>query len=158
MLDDETYAGHQRLAGCRTACREYGVDPKEVLRCYDDGFSYDEADVAKKTIEIMQKYPNTTAILAANDFVALSIASALQDAGHRIPEDISIVGYDDSEALLDRKLNNILTTIRLPLEDIGREAARLLLGRITGDIKEDRTVLLPVSLIQRGSTAPPRPL
>lgn len=71
-----------------------------------------------------------------------------------MPEDISIVGFDDTDPMPDRRGMNQLTTVRLPLADVGREAARMVLRGVAGDSPPEEQVMLPTTLIVRGSTAP----
>jgi LacI family transcriptional regulator len=94
-----------------------------------------------------------TAILAGNDLVALGCMEALAEAGLRCPDDVSIVGHNDTP-LVD-SVQPPLTTVAIPQERIGAEAARLLLRRFEGDDADaGERVLLPTELIVRGSTAP----
>ncbi|HEY3332491.1 MAG TPA: LacI family DNA-binding transcriptional regulator [Capsulimonadaceae bacterium] len=156
--DDGLYSVQQRLAGYRMACRDHGVEPETVLRKIIGSWQSDCSGWDNVIAAAMRAHPETTAILAANDFMAIPTVHGLRTMGLSVPEDISIVGYDDSDELLNAERVNILTTVRLPLEDVGREAVRLALDRIKGSVKNDRTTLLPVTLVERGSTAPPRVL
>ncbi len=72
-----------------------------------------------------------------------------------MPEDYSLVGFDDAQALPDRQGENMLTTVRVPLAAIGNRAAQLVIDRITGVIEEDCTMVLPVELVVRKSTGRP---
>lgn len=95
-----------------------------------------------------------TSVFALNDLMAIGAMAALQDSGLRIPEDVSVIGYDDIQ-LVDR-LSPSLSTIRQPAYDIGRVAAERLLQRlIDGTPFVDTT--LPVELVVRSSTAQPPP-
>jgi DNA-binding LacI/PurR family transcriptional regulator len=69
---------------------------------------------------------------------------------------MSLVGVDDSDELLDARDQNIWTTVRLPLRDLGAESARLLMRRIKGEASSGTVITLPVSLVVRGSTCPPK--
>ncbi len=90
-----------------------------------------------------------TAVFALNDLMAIGALTALQSAGVSVPEDVSVIGYDDI-ALVDR-LRPSLTTIRQPAYEIGREAARMLIDQL--DAHEPRRHVLPVELVVRESTA-----
>lgn len=97
-----------------------------------------------------------TAILAGNDLVALGCLRALAEAGLRCPEDVSLVGHNDTP-LVD-SVQPPLTTVAIPQEQIGAEAARLLLRRLQGHEGDGRApMLLPTRFIVRGSTGPARP-
>jgi DNA-binding LacI/PurR family transcriptional regulator len=97
-----------------------------------------------------------TAVISRQDEQAVHLHNTLVSAGFRVPEDISLVGSDDTHVIIGDAKENILTTVRLPLVEIGREGANLLIHRVLGEEPEDRDVILPVELIVRGSTAPPR--
>jgi LacI family transcriptional regulator len=96
-----------------------------------------------------------TAILAGNDLVALGCMAALAEAGLRCPDDVSIVGHNDTP-LID-SVQPPLTTVAIPQERIGAESARLMLRRLKGEeVDVGGPVLLPTRLVVRGSTAPAR--
>jgi LacI family transcriptional regulator len=96
-----------------------------------------------------------TAIVAGNDLIALGCLQALTEAGLSCPDDISVVGHNDTP-MVD-SLQPPLTTVAIPQQEIGVQSAHLLLERLEGaDVPSD-PVLLPTELIVRGSTAPARP-
>jgi DNA-binding LacI/PurR family transcriptional regulator len=92
-----------------------------------------------------------TAIVAASDTQAFGALEAARDAGLRVPEDVSVIGYDDIE--IAEYLG--LTTIRQPLFALGVEGVRLLLDSIANPSPTPRRVLLPVELVIRRTTASP---
>jgi LacI family transcriptional regulator, galactose operon repressor len=92
------------------------------------------------------------AVFVASDVVALGAIGALREAGRRVPDDVSLVGFDDIP--LAAYFDPPLTTVRLPAFELGQAAGRALLERITHRAIPTRT-LLPTELIVRGSTAPP---
>jgi LacI family transcriptional regulator, xylobiose transport system transcriptional regulator len=94
-----------------------------------------------------------TAIFTANDLQALGVYAAAQRRGLRIPDDLSVVGFDDLPFV--RWSNPPLTTIRQPLTDMGAAAAHILIGPSTGTPPSPIRVELPVALVARASTAPP---
>lgn len=104
----------------------------------------------------LRRHPEITAVLAWNDACAAHVWRLLDDAGLPVPASISLIGHDDTHPVPDATGENALTTLRLPLRQIGEEAARLLIRRITGDEPADRHVRLPITLIERRSTAPRR--
>jgi DNA-binding LacI/PurR family transcriptional regulator len=100
----------------------------------------------------MRAHPEVTAILGWNDGVALHAWYTLEAAGWRIPGEISLIGFDDAAAMPGPDGRNLLTTVRVPLREIGEEAARLITARVTGALPTDEHRTLPTELILRGST------
>ena len=93
-----------------------------------------------------------SALIAGNDLVALGLIRRLRANGLRCPEDVSVVGFNDMPFAED--FWPPLTTVHMPLREIGAEAARLLLHGIQSGGQEAATLTLPVSLVVRGSTGP----
>ncbi|GAA2397190.1 LacI family DNA-binding transcriptional regulator [Streptomyces glaucosporus] len=141
-----------RLEGHRAALADHdpqllaASDRLTVHGAYDRSSGYDGA------LELLRRAPDLTAVLAANDTVALGVCAALRDQGLRIPEDISVAGFDDLPFSADAA--PALTTVRIPLHEAGARAGRLALGRESappGGVATVRT-----ELMARASTAPPR--
>ena len=103
------------------------------------------------TLELMKNHPEITAIYAANDFMAAGSIAALKSLGLRVPEDISVAGYDDTVVSGAKFLN--LTTVSDSGSEIGRQAAKLLLRRIKTPQTAPHELHLVPTLIQRGSTS-----
>jgi LacI family transcriptional regulator len=95
-----------------------------------------------------------TAIFAFNDNMAVGAIQAGRDLGLEVPRDLSVVGFDALDA--SRIVTPALTTMRQPLEEMGRLAVRLLLGVIEGSRSEAMRVELSTALVPGDSTAPPR--
>lgn len=94
-----------------------------------------------------------TAVFGCNDFMAIGAMQRLREAGLRVPEDVSVVGFDDVD--IASVVTPGLTTVRQDMLEIGRRSARLLIeGLELGDLAETPSLSLPVELIVRGSTAP----
>ncbi len=93
-----------------------------------------------------------TAVLATNDLVAVGVMEALTVAGIRVPQQMSVIGFDD----LGQEVDPPLTTVRSDVEGAGRLAATYLIERLrVGEQKEPRKIVVPTELIVRGTTAPP---
>jgi DNA-binding LacI/PurR family transcriptional regulator len=100
--------------------------------------------------QIFKSPERPSAICAGNDLLAIAAAAAASERGLRVPEDISIVGYDD--IAYARLVSPSLTTVRQPGPAMGEAAAQLLLERLIGTRTEDRTLVLRPELIVRQST------
>ena len=95
--------------------------------------------------------PDLDAVFAASDLMAAGALSALAEAGRRVPGDVAVVGYDDSPVA--RSTNPPLTSVHQPIEEMGREAARLLVGAADGTNRARRRVILATDLVKRASSA-----
>lgn len=105
--------------------------------------------------ELMERGGDFTALVAFNDIAAIGAIRAFIDHGLRVPEDISVVGFDDIESAAFH--NPSLTTIRQPLHQMGVAAARILLQRLRGHAPSPEVVSIHPELIIRESTCPPNP-
>jgi DNA-binding LacI/PurR family transcriptional regulator len=95
-----------------------------------------------------------TAIICSSDPLALGAIRAARRLGLRVPDDISVVGYDDSALMTCT--DPPLTTIRQPIEAMGRAAVKLLSSQIDGTMANGERLLFEPELVVRGSTAPLR--
>lgn len=105
--------------------------------------------------ELMDRGGDFTALVAFNDIAAIGAIRAFIDRGLRVPEDVSVVGFDDIESAAFH--NPSLTTIRQPLHEMGVAAARILLQRLRGQAISPEVVSIHPELIIRESTCPPNP-
>ena len=149
-----TYLDDERLAGCRQAYRDQGLDPAQYLR-YLRFREYRNLEAQEELIAQLRAHPKVTAIMARHDFAALYTYEALARHDFRVPQEYSLIGFDDTDRLPDAHGQNQLTTIRLPLADVGAQAARLMIEQIHGRAPIGNLPALPTKLILRGSTAPP---
>ncbi len=139
-----------RVAGYRQAMQEAGipVDEELILR---GNFDYESGYRAAETL--LSLSPRPTAIFACNDLTAVGVLSAANRLGLRVPEDLSVVGYDDVR--LASFTVPLLTTVQQPKHEIGVLAATWLLERIDQPDLPPRQQLLEVTLQIRQTTAPP---
>jgi LacI family transcriptional regulator len=139
---------YERLAGYQTALAEGGVasDPSLVV---EGNFLAPRAQAA--THQLMGLGEPPTAIFASNDISAFGVMQAAREQRLRIPEDLSVIGFDDIPQAAEAR--PALTTVRQPLEEMGRAAARLLLAAVRDPGREAERIELPTQLIVRGSTA-----
>jgi LacI family transcriptional regulator len=147
----DTSTGIARLQGYHAGLRGGGLDGDDSLISYADGYTIQEG--VRCCTELLSRGTGFTAIAAANDMVAIGCYAALDEAGLRCPEDISVLGFNDMP-FVDR-LRPPLSTIRFPHYQLGTEAAQLLLERISGTEKPVKIMFLAPELVTRGSTAEP---
>ena len=107
------------------------------------------------TTELVNRGVDFTALVCYNDMSAFGAIRALKDHGLTVPDDVSVVGFDDIQGAAYH--NPSLTTIRQPLQNMGKVAARILLQRIRGQATFPDTVPILPELVIRESTCPPRP-
>ncbi len=142
----------QRLDGARETLRALGGDLPDRLVA--------EADFTREggrsaALALLRDAPQVTAVLALNDLMAAGVLAAARDGlGRTVPGDLSVVGFDDLPQAAD--LNPALTTVRLPLEEIGESALRLIVEDEARDAaSEPRIVPVSATLVVRASTAAP---
>ena len=144
--------GHRRYLGFLEAMDAAGLDvPSENVRVSK---SFTESEGARVCAELLDAADGLTAIVAANDLLAIGCYDTLEARGLRCPDDISIVGFNDMP-FVDR-LRPPLTSVRVPQREIGGVAADLMLHRLADDPDAAREILLEPTLIVRGSTVAPR--
>jgi DNA-binding LacI/PurR family transcriptional regulator len=139
-------AGLARLDGYRQAMAAAARAADEDLIAYGD-FSEDSGGAAAR--ELLARRPDLDAVFAASDLMASGALGVLKEAGLRVPDDVAVVGFEDSE--LARRTDPPLTTVFQPVEEMGREMARLLVDRIQGAVDESASVLLDTRLVRRAS-------
>jgi LacI family transcriptional regulator, galactose operon repressor len=144
--------GHQRYLGFMEAMGAAGLEVDE--RATRFGVAFTEAEGARVCRELLDGAPGVTAIVAANDLLALGCYDVLTERGLRCPHDVSVVGFNDMP-FADR-FDPPLTTVRIPHREIGSAAAELLLERLSGPTDDAPQIRLSPSFVARGSTAPPR--
>ncbi|MEV6751987.1 LacI family DNA-binding transcriptional regulator [Streptomyces sp. NPDC051214] len=140
-----------RLEGHRDALAASGADKGDPDALTVHG-PYTRRSGYEATLELLRRDPDLTAVVAANDTVALGASAALRDQGLRIPADISVAGFDDLPFSIDAV--PALTTVRLPLHEAGARAGRLATG--AEEAPPGGVATIGAELMVRGSTAPPR--
>lgn len=153
---DRAALGHvsrERLTGWTEVLADHGVDP--VIAAQPN--SYEDGRPAARLL--LDGAPGCTAVLCLSDVMAHDVVRAAEERGLRVPEDLSVVGFDDSP--LASRMVPSLTTVRQDVDAKGHAAAGALRAAIaaagTADGPAPRDVLLPVELVVRASTAaPPR--
>ncbi len=146
-----TSTGVTRARAFGAAVRDLGLDDDPALVTTADHWSEDAGAAGLR--RLYDNGAEFTAIVAGNDLIALGCYDVFAERGIRCPDDVSVVGFNDMPFL--DKLRPPLTTIAIPHQQIGAEAARLLLDAIADPTRGARSVMLAPSLVVRGSTAPP---
>jgi len=141
--------GRGRLDGFLAAMAGAGLSPLSVEPAI--AFSRDAGRDA--AVRLLDQAPDATAIVAANDLLALGVYDALRLRGLSCPSHVSVVGHNDMPFV--DMVSPPLTTVRIRHREMGAQAARLLLSLIRGEA-EDLDVVLKPDLVVRASTAPPR--
>ncbi|KZD11928.1 LacI family DNA-binding transcriptional regulator [Oceanibaculum pacificum] len=139
-----------RLKGMLACLKSYGIEQPES-RIVE--VPHRIADGRSGTRALMQRHPELTAICGTADALAIGALFELHAMGLKVPRDISVAGYDDLEIV--RHLDPTLTTVHVPVEQIGQRVADYLLGRIEGRSMPMKTEL-EANLVLRDSTARPR--
>ena len=136
-----------RERGFRQAFADHGIDLAE------DAFVY--GDLRFETghefgLSLLREKHRPTAVFGGNDFMAMGVIKAFVDNGLKVPDHLSVVGFDDIPMA---ELSAVpLTTVRQPQVEMGRQAAQLVLERISGNKSLPRRVIFDAELVIRGST------
>jgi DNA-binding LacI/PurR family transcriptional regulator len=139
--------GHARLAGWRRAHELAGRQADETLVEAGD---FSEEGGRRAMRSLLERAPDLDAVFAASDLMAVGALAELRRQGRRVPEDVAVVGFEDS--VLARHTNPPLSTVRQPVEEVGRSMARILLAEI-GEVESGRQQLtLPTELVVRESS------
>jgi len=144
-------AAIDRLEGYKSALQVHHI-PEDPKLIYEGTFFQPEGFAGGSALLDLKDPP--TAIFASNDVMAMGVMDAIRERGLRIPEDVSILGFDDiPQAAMVRPA---LTTVRQPLDEMGRLATQMLIDQLKNPEKEIGRVELPTELIVRDSTYPPK--
>jgi LacI family transcriptional regulator len=149
----EISTGASRLRGFRDGMRAHGLPADESQIVYASGYVIEEGLRCGR--ELLEANDDLTAIVAANDMLAVGCYGAFDELGLRCPEDVSVIGFNDMP-FIDR-LRPPLSTVRFPHYQLGMEAAKLLLERIEGGEGPVKILYLAPELVARGSTVPAGP-
>lgn len=136
-----------RLTGYRLAVAEARVDQDSSLELSGDFDQVAARDAVERFITAGGKFD---AVFAASDAMALGAMAAIGRAGRRVPDDVAVVGYDDSALALSS--DPPLSSVRQPIEEMGREMARALLAQLGKSRQVPRSVVLGTELVVRGSS------
>ncbi|HEX2867302.1 MAG TPA: LacI family DNA-binding transcriptional regulator [Ignavibacteriales bacterium] len=142
-----------RFQGYKIALENADINYNSTYSVTDENYPARENGyhAAKKLLKANKKI---TAIFSCNDAMAIGVMQYLKEAGMSIPEDVSVIGFDDVEAGLS--LDPPLSTIGVPKIEMGSEVMRLMADILNGKVTSPKKVLIPVELIERKSTGPAR--
>jgi len=140
-------AGVDRLEGYADAIRAAGRDVEPALVAHGD-FTYEGGAAAME--RLLAAAPDVDGIFAASDLMAAGALGVLLARGRRVPDEVAVVGYDDSPIATTTRPP--LTSVRQPIEEMGREAVHLLLDAIERADRPPRRVVLATELVARGSS------
>ncbi len=140
------YASMERLAGFKNSMQKNGLSVGEDFVQTGD---FSEASGYEAMRVLLKLADPPTAVFAGNDVIAYGAMKAIKDTGLVIPDDISVIGFDDD--FLSRFLNPPLTTVSLPAATLGASAARLVIQQLQGKPPERRQFILSTFLAKRQS-------
>ena len=148
-----------RYVGCTRACVQSGLQAPEIWRVEGNYIVDDDSILENIKANLrgsLSRKNRPTAIVTFNDIIALQIILAAQDIGLKVPDDLSVVGFDNSQ--LGKKNNIPITTVNPKPEDLGETAVDLLISKIANGHNNHRkhSILITPELIIRESTAKPK--
>lgn len=146
-----TSTGLVRQRAFLQALRDHGLDDDPGLVAQCD--SWTENEGARGLRHLLDSGRDFTAVIAGNDLLALGCYDVFEERGLSCPRDLSVVGFNDMPFI--DKLRPPLTSMRVPHYEVGAEAARMLLDGLQDPTRHPRSVLLPLTLVPRQSTAAP---
>lgn len=138
--------GIDRLAGYRDGLTSAGLAYDDTLVAAGD-FSEESGACALRAL--VDRHPDIDAVFAASDTMALGAMRQLQQYGRRVPDDVAVIGFDDSDVA--RHTSPPLTTVHQPLNEMGTQLVESLLDLISGAQRTSSGIILPTHLITRDS-------
>lgn len=137
-------SAEERLAGFQKALTEVGLTPFGVIRGeFDIETGYEAMN------DVMASGQMPTAVFAGDDHIAFGVIDALREKGYKVPDDVSVIGFDDHPFC--SKLHPYLTTMKQPADKMAIEAVDMLMKIIKGELKRNAIVKLDPTLIKRCS-------
>ncbi|MFJ4526581.1 LacI family DNA-binding transcriptional regulator [Streptomyces sp. NPDC088810] len=143
----DMYAAQSRLRGYQDALALAGLKVTRSLVAEGD---FTEESGRRAMAELLERHPEIDGVLAASDTTAVGALHTLRAAGRRVPEDVAVIGFDDFPLAQSTKPR--LTTVRQPLEEIGRAMVRLLMEEMEEPAVAWRHVILRTELVVRESS------
>jgi DNA-binding LacI/PurR family transcriptional regulator len=156
MLKGQHFSSDTEIRWRAVHCvaKHLGIDVREELTAQLDGDSPSPEVGYKVTKRVIERGQPFTALFAFNDISAIGAIQALRESGKRVPEDVSVVGFDDIQSAAYQSPG--LTTVRQPLREMGVIAAETLLSRINGHQERNypKEIVVKPQLVVRGTSGP----
>ncbi|MET8677680.1 LacI family DNA-binding transcriptional regulator [Streptomyces sp. NPDC004647] len=143
----DMYVAQCRLDGYRQALTDAGIPADEDLVA---GADFTEEGGRRAMRELLDRGADPDAVFAASDVMAAGARQVLRESGRRVPGDVALVGFDDSPVA--RHMDPPLTSVRQPIEEMGRAMARVLLEEIAERSRARPQLVLPTELVVRASS------
>ncbi|MYU35765.1 substrate-binding domain-containing protein [Streptomyces sp. SID8358] len=137
-------AGQDRLAGFQETMARHG---HPYIPVAEGGFTQESGEAAME--RLLTEHPGLDGVFAGNDLMATGACHVLRDHGRKVPEDVAVIGFDDSGAAA--ACRPPLTTVRQPVEDMAAEMARLLIDRLAEPDRPATSVIFEPTLVVRAS-------
>ncbi|NOU99797.1 LacI family DNA-binding transcriptional regulator [Paenibacillus planticolens] len=137
-----------RIEGFKKACQHYGLSAQDNWIQYG---KYSREEAARLTKEIFSQETEFTAVFASSDLMAFGVIDALKELGKRVPEDVSVVGFDDIDSA--QYFHPPLTTVHQKRLQMGETASKILIEIMQDNDGTIRHMKIPTKLIVRGSSA-----
>lgn len=141
-------SAHERMGGFVRGLAEFGLELDPALTI-EAGYTFDSGERAG--IQLLSRKDRPTAVFTGNDEMAFGVYSAARKSGLSIPDDLSVVGFDDTP--MANRISPGLTTVQLPIREMGRQAAEILLKRLS-DVQVKTSPEFQPEIVIRDSTAP----
>ena len=141
-----TVSNQDRVAGYKRALEEQGAKPQVI----GDAFTIENG--YKSMLDLLSQKERPTAIFTLNNLIAVGALQALREKGVRVPEDISLISFDEQPYFA--LISPPVTTIRQPVNQIAKEAVQKLLVRLKGE--ETSSLMIRPEIIERKSVLPPK--
>ena len=140
------FSSNDRIRGYKKALEDSGIKVNKNLIINSEFVEKGGYDAAKKLLSRNIKF---TAIFASNDKIAFGAVKAIREEGLKVPEDISVIGFDDIEA--SKYFNPPLTSIKMELVEMADIATKSIITSIENDVKFSANYVIPVTLVERKS-------
>jgi GntR family transcriptional regulator of arabinose operon len=137
-----------RYLGYQQGLRESGMEPDSELVCLINKYPAEDFEPSK-ILEFLSKPTRPTAVIALNDYLAIQVMRACRELGLRVPRDLAIIGFDNIDTVAQMEIP--LTTVAQPIHEIGAQATRMLLNKISGITQGTNRLVLSTHLVIRES-------